>query len=243
MRMLTFAKRNALEILRDPLNLFFGLGFPVVLILLLSIIQANIPVSLFEIDHLTPGVTVFGLSFMTMFSSVIIAKDRGSALLQRLYTTPLTPLDFILGYTLPMLPISLAQSMVCYAVALLLGLAPSVNILYALAMIIPVALLYIAMGLLFGSILTDKQAGAVCGSILTNLSAWLSGIWFDLDLVGGVFKKIAYALPFVHAVEMERALISGDFAGIFPHLWWVLGYTVVLLALAVLLFLRQMKKQ
>ncbi|MBR2446522.1 MAG: ABC transporter permease [Clostridia bacterium] len=243
MRMLTFAKRNALEILRDPLNLFFGLGFPVVLILLLSIIQANIPVSLFEIDHLTPGVTVFGLSFMTMFSSVIIAKDRGSALLQRLYTTPLTPLDFILGYTLPMLPISLAQSAVCYLVALPLGLTPSVNILYALAMIIPVALLFIAMGLLFGSILTDKQAGAVCGSILTNLSAWLSGIWFDLELVGGVFKKIAYALPFVHAVEMERALISGDFAGIFPHLWWVLGYTAVLLALAVLLFLRQMKKQ
>lgn len=243
MRMLTFAKRNALEILRDPLNLFFGLGFPVVLILLLSIIQANIPVSLFEIDHLTPGVTVFGLSFMTMFSSVIIAKDRGSALLQRLYTTPLTPLDFILGYTLPMLPISLAQSAVCYLVALPLGLTPSVNILYALAMIIPVALLYIAMGLLFGSILTDKQAGAVCGSILTNLSAWLSGIWFDLELVGGVFKKIAYALPFVHAVEMERALIAGDLAGIFPHLLWVLGYTVVLIALAVLLFLRQMKKQ
>ncbi len=243
MRMLTFAKRNALEILRDPLNLFFGLGFPLVLILLLSIIQANIPVSLFEIDHLTPGVTVFGLSFMTMFSSVIIAKDRGSALLQRLYTTPLTPLDFILGYTLPMLPLSLAQSAICYAVALLLGLTPSVNILYALAMIIPVALLYIAMGLLFGSILTDKQAGAVCGSLLTNLSAWLSGIWFDLELVGGVFKKIAYALPFVHAVEMERAIIAGDFAGIFPHLWWVLGYTAVLMVLAVLLFLRQMKKQ
>ncbi len=243
MRMLTFAKRNALEILRDPLNLFFGLGFPVVLILLLSIIQANIPVSLFEIDHLTPGVTVFGLSFMTMFSSVIIAKDRGSALLQRLYTTPLTPMDFILGYTLPMLPISLAQSAVCYLVALPLGLTPSVNILYALAMIIPTALLYIAMGLLFGSILTDKQAGAVCGSLLTNLSAWLSGIWFDLELVGGVFKTIAYALPFVHAVEMERALIAGDFAGIFPHLWWVLGYTAVLLVLAVLLFLRQMKKQ
>ena len=243
MRMLTFAKRNALEILRDPLNLFFGLGFPVVLILLLSIIQANIPVSLFEINHLTPGVTVFGLSFMTMFSSVIIAKDRGSALLQRLYTTPLTPLDFILGYTLPMLPISLAQSVVCYLVALPLGLNPSVNVLYALAMILPVALLYIAMGLLFGSILTDKQAGAVCGSILTNLSAWLSGIWFDLELVGGVFKKIAYALPFVHAVEMERAIIAGDFAGIFPHLWWVLGYTAVLLTLAVLLFLRQMRKQ
>ena len=97
--MLTFAKRNAKEILRDPLNLGFGLGFPLVLILMLSAIQANVPVSLFEIDHLTPGITVFGLSFMTLFSATILAKDRGSALLQRLYTTPLTPVDFILAYT------------------------------------------------------------------------------------------------------------------------------------------------
>ena len=70
MRMLTFAGRNTKEILRDPLNLFFGLGFPLVLIFLLSAIQANIPVALFEIQHLTPGITVFGLSFMTLFSSV-----------------------------------------------------------------------------------------------------------------------------------------------------------------------------
>lgn len=243
MRMLSFAKRNALEILRDLLNLSFGLGFPLVLILLLTIIQANIPVSLFEIDHLTPGVTVFGLSFMTLFSATLIAKDRGSALLQRLYTTPLTPVDFILGYTLPILPIAVAQSMVCYAVALLLGLTPSVNILLALVLIVPVSLFFIALGLLFGSILTDKQAGGICGALLTNLSAWLSGIWFDLELVGGAFKKIAYALPFVHAVEMERAVIAGNFGEILPHLLWVLGYTAGALVVAILLFLRQMKKQ
>ena len=109
MRMLAFAQRNTKEILRDPLNLLFGLGFPLVLILLLSAIQANIPVALFEIRHLTPGITVFGLAFMTLFSATIIAKDRSSALLQRLYTTPLTSLDFILGYTLPILPIAVAQ--------------------------------------------------------------------------------------------------------------------------------------
>ena len=243
MRMLTFAKRNIKEILRDPLNLFFGLGFPLVLILLLSLIQANIPVPLFEIDHLTPGVTVFGLSFMTLFSATLIAKDRGSALLQRLYTTPMTPVDFILGYTLPILPVALAQGAICYAVALLLGLTPSLNILLALLMILPVALLFIALGLLFGSILTDKQAGGICGALLTNLSAWLSGIWFDLDLVGGVLKKIAYALPFVHAVEMERAVIAGNFGEILPHLLWVLGYAAICMLAAILLFLRQMKKQ
>ena len=243
MKMLAFASRNTKEILRDPLNLCFGLGFPLVLILLLSAIQANIPVPLFEIQHLTPGVTVFGLSFMTLFAAVIISKDRGSSFLQRLYTTPLTPLDFILGYTLPMLPIALGQSVICYIAALILGLELSVNILYALLFIIPVSLFFIALGLLFGSILNDKAVGGVCGALLTNLSAWLSGIWFDLELVGGAFKSIAYALPFVHAVELERVVLRGDFADIFGHLLWVLAYTLVCVALAVFLFLRQMRKQ
>ena len=243
MRMLTFAGRNTKEILRDPLNLFFGLGFPLVLILLLSAIQANIPAKLFEIQHLTPGITVFGLSFMTLFSATIIAKDRGSSLLQRLYTTPLTPMDFILGYTLPIIPIAIAQCAVGYIAAIILGLSITANILYAIVFIIPTSILYIALGLLFGSVLNDKQVGGICGALLTNLSAWLSGVWFDLDLVGGAFKKISYTLPFVHAVDMERAVLAGNFAGVFPHIWWVLGYAAILLILAVLLFLRQMRKQ
>lgn len=243
MRMLTFATRNAKEIVRDPLNLCFGLGFPLVLILLLSAIQASIPVSLFEIQHLTPGITVFGLSFMTLFSATMIAKDRASALLQRLYTTPLTPLDFILGYTLPILPIAVAQSVICYAVAIPLGLDVTVHVLYAVLSIVPISLLFVGLGLLFGSILNDKQVGGVCGALLTNLSAWLSGIWFDLELVGGAFQKIAYVLPFVHAVEMERAILSGNGSAALPHLVWVLAWAVIVLALAVLLFLRQTRRQ
>ena len=243
MRMLTFAGRNTKEILRDPLNLAFMFGFPLVLLLLLSAIQANIPVALFEIAHLAPGITVFGLSFMTLFSATIIAKDRGSSLLQRLYTTPLTPVDFILGYTLPMIPIAVLQCLTCYLAAFFLKLPVTVSVLYAVVMIIPVSFLYIALGLLCGSVFNDKQVGGICGALLTNLAAWVSGIWFDLDLVGGAFQKIAYALPFVHAVDMERAALAGDLAGIFPHLWWVLGYGIALLALAILLFLRQMKKQ
>ena len=243
MKMLTFAGRNAKEILRDPLTLFFGLGFPLVLLLLMSAIQANIPVELFAIAHLAPGITIFGLSFMTLFSATIIAKDRSSSLLQRLYTTPMKPSDFILGYTLPILPIALAQSVICYLVALPLGLTPSINILYAILFILPISLLFIALGLLFGSILNDKQVGGICGALLTNLSAWLSGIWFDLELVGGTFQKIANLLPFVHAVELERHILAGNFSQILPHLGWVLGYGIVCLALAILLFLRQMKKQ
>ncbi len=242
MKMISFANRNSKEIIRDPLTLLFGLGFPIVLLLLLSAIQASIPVPLFEIEHLTPGIVVFGLSFMTLFSGSLIAKDRSSSLLQRLYTTPLTSIDFILGYTLPILPFAVAQGAVCYAVAMLLGLEPSLNLLLSVLFILPISLLYVSLGLLFGSILNDKQVGGICGALLTNLSAWLSGTWFDLELVGGTFKSIAYVLPFVHAVDLERAVLSGEFYSAFPHLLWVLGYALVSLAAAVILFLRQMKR-
>ena len=243
MRLFTFTKRSFLEIIRDPLNLSFLFGFPIVLLLLLSAIQANIPVEMFAIAHLAPGIAVFGLSFMTLFSATLIAKDRQSSFMHRLYTTPMTPVDFILGYTLPLIPIALVEGLATYLFAIILKLEVSINILASILFIIPVALLYIGLGLLCGSIFNDKQVGGICGALLTNLSAWLSGIWFDLDLVGGAFKKVAYALPFVHSVEMQRAIIAGNYSNIWQHLWWVLGYALVILALAVFVYLRQMKKQ
>lgn len=243
MKMLTFAGRNTKEIVRDPLTAGFALGFPLALLLLLSAIQANIPVSLFEIQRLTPGITVFGLSFMTLFSATLIAKDRESALLQRLYTTPLTAWDFILGYTLPILPIVLGQCVICYAAALLLGLKFTIGILYATVWILPVSLFFVALGLLCGSVMSVKQVGGICGALLTNLAAWLSGVWFDLDLVGGAFRKIAETLPFVHAVELERAALDGRFGDLFPHIYWILGYGAAAMLAAVWLFLRQMKRQ
>lgn len=243
MRMLTFAKRNAKEILRDPLNLGFGLGFPLVLLVLLSALQRNIPVSLFEIDTLTPGITVFGLSFMTLFSATLVAKDRESAFLQRLYTTPLKGFEFIIGYMLPILPIALAQTVICYMFAIPLGLTVSANIIYAVIGIIPMAVFNIALGLLCGSIFGVKQVGGICGALLTNLSAWLSGVWFDLKLVGGFFEKLANALPFFRAAEAEKALFGGNSELAFSHILPIIIYCISITAVAVFFFLKQMKKQ
>ena len=241
MKTLNFAKRTAKEILRDPLTMAFGLGFPVVLLLLLSAIQANIPVPMFEIQTLAPGMTVFGLSFMTLFSATLVAKDRESALLQRLYATPMTGWNFILGYMLPMLPIAFAQGVCCFLVGALLGLKLTVNILLAALFVVPISLFFIAMGLLLGSLLNQKQVGGICGALLTNLTAWFSGIWFDLDLVGGTFQKIANLLPFVHGVELEQAVAAGDIVAGLPHLLWVLCYGLVATALAVFVFFRKMR--
>ena len=243
MRTMTFAQRCAKEILRDPINLGFGLGFPLVLLFLLSSIQKNIPVSLFEINTLTPGITVFGLSFLTLFSATLIARDRESAFLQRLYTTPLTGFDFIFGYMLPILPIAIGQTAICYLFAIPLGLTISPNVIYAIIGIIPMAIFNIALGLLCGSIFGVKQVGGICGALLTNLSAWLSGVWFDLKLVGGFFEKSANALPFVHAAEFEKALFNGEFTVAFTHLFPIILYSTAMTIIAVFCFLGQMKKQ
>lgn len=242
MRMITFANRTFKEIIRDPLTVAFGLGFPLVVLLLLTAIQANVPVDLFELDKLTPGICVFGLSFVSLFSAMLISKDRETSLQRRLFTTPLTAADFLLGYSLPMLPISVLQSVICYIAALILGLKPTVGILWALLFLLPAALLYIAIGLLCGSLLTDKQVGGICGALLTNLTAWLSGVWFDVSLMGKIFKNIADALPFIHAVELERAALAGDISAAVHELPIVLGYAVILSAVGIAVFTKKMKE-
>lgn len=243
MKMMTFARRCAKEILRDPINLCLGFGFPLVLLILLSALQANIPVDLFEIDTLTPGITIFGLSFITLFSATLIAKDRESAFLQRLYTTPLSGMDFILGYMLPLLPIAVGQTVACYLFAIPLGLTVHIHIVYAVIGILPMAIFNIALGLLCGSVLGSKQVGGICGALLTNLSAWLSGVWFDLKLVGGVFEGIANVLPFLHGAELEKALFNGNLEEASVHILPVLLYSALATVAAVICFLRQMKKQ
>jgi len=241
MRMTIFASRTAKEIIRDPLAVVFGIGFPVVLLLLLSAINSNIPNDLFNIEHLTPGVAVFGLSFMSLFSAQLISKDRASSFLTRLFTTPLKASDYILGYALPLVPIAIAQGLVCYAVAVALGMKITVTIVAALVMLTPTSLIFIGIGLFCGTLFNEKAATAICGALLTNLTAWLSGTWFDLNLVGGAFKSIAYYLPFVHAVDMGRAAAVGEYAEMFPHFWWVLAYGGALVIIAVVTFRRGMK--
>jgi len=240
MKMIAFASRNFKEIIRDKLNIYFGIGFPVILLLLLSLIQSNIPVPLFEINILAPGISVFGLSFFSLFSGMLIAKDRTTSFIDRIFTSPMTESDFIIGYAFPVLPIAIFQMLFCYIFSIFLGLKISLNIFIAILLSIPCAVIFIALGLICGSVLSDKTVGGVCGAVLTNLSAWLSGTWFDLDLMGGGIKTFANLLPFSHGVNVARAAISGNFSGLFNDLLWTIGYAIALMIVAIIVFKRKM---
>ena len=240
MRKIAFARRNAREILRDPLSLGFGLGFPMILLALMTLIQRNVPVEIFQMESLLPGICAFGESFFALFSAQLISKDRSSALMMRLKNSPLRARDFILGYALPLLPMALLQGALCVIFALLLGLEPGWGIVRMLVSLLPGALVFIAMGLICGSLLTERQVGGVCGALLTNLSAWLSGAWFDLKLIGGGFEAFAYALPFANAVDAARGALAGRPAG--TALLVTCAYAAALCALAVVVFARRMRR-
>lgn len=232
MRMYVFAGRNMKEVFRDPLTLFFGAVFPLVLLFLLSAIQANIPVAMFEIDKLTPGIAAFGHSFLALFAGMLIAKDRTSALTLRLFASPLKKWEFIAGYALPMLPLAIIQALLCLLTGCIMGMRYD-HLVIALFALLPSAIVFIAIGLLVGCLLNDKQVGGICGALLTNLSAWLSGIWFDVSLVGGAFEKIADILPFSHSVKAAQLAVIGDISGMLPHMAIVSAYGLGLLLLAI----------
>ena len=239
MSMVLFARRNGQEILRDGVNLDFGLGFPLGLLCMLLAIGAGAPVEVFTVGSLTPGMMVFGFSFLALFSGQLIARDRASAFLTRLYTTPMAPKDFVLGYCLPLVPMALGQCLVVLAGALTWGLPFSGRALLLIPVSLPAAVFYIALGLLCGSLLSDRSVGGICGALVTNATALLSGAWFDLELVGRGFAQAARLLPFARAVDAGRALLAGE--AFWPDLLWVIGWAAVTLGLAVAVYSRKME--
>lgn len=244
MRTFLFAKRNTKEILRDHVNLFFSLGFPLVLLVLLSIINSAIPAeaknTLFEINNLAPGLAMFGSVFMALFAGMLLSKDRTSSFLMRLFTSPMTATDFILGYTLPMIFMTTAQASITLLLAGAFGLDINIYIICGIIMTILTSLLFVGTDLFFGSILNDKAVSGICGALLTNIAGWLSRVFIPIDIIGGTFKKITNILPFYHSVETIRMSLTGDFNHILPHLLIVTAYTVVIFALAIIVFNRKM---
>src|SRR5690625_1596728 len=242
MAVTAFATRNRKEILRDPLSIVFGIGFPLVILILLSFLQKSLPgmSDIFAIENFVPGIAVFGLTFISLFSGMLISGDRSSSYLMRLFTSPLSGIDYIIGYSYLLLPMAILQSAICFLTGVILGMPVSVNILFSIVALIPVAVLFISIGLMMGSVLSQKQMNGA-GAILTNSVLFLGGIMIPLNTIGGTFQTICNLLPFVHAVDLVQSVLSDNYSEVFQHLWWVLGYTAVIFILAVIFFKKKMK--
>jgi len=242
MRMRGLADRNLKEIIRDPISILLGLVMPLVFLMLFSSLNKRLPLELFSPSNLTPGIIIFGYGFFIMFSATLLAKDKQSAFLIRLYTTPLKPSDFIFSYILPFFPLLVLQTIVCMVAGVLFGAVFS-HLILATLLFLLIGLTCISLGVMLGALFTVNQVSGI-GSLLVTIISLLSGAWMDLKMVGGIFYKVGYALPFAHSVDATRAVLSGaSFSTITNNVIVMAIYAVVTTALAILAFQWNMRKK
>ena len=238
MRMLNFAKRNFKELIRDPLSLIFEIALPIFLLFIFQ--QFNLPDENYLIENFTPGIIIFGLSFITLFTATLISKDRTTSLLIRLGTSPMKSSDYILGYIVSIIPIILLQDVLFFITALLLGLSFSINIIYAILVSLVVSILFIAIGLLIGSLVSEKATGGL-GSVIVQLVAFTSGMYFSSELVGKAFNTICHILPFESCLNLIRGVLIGNSSVISTRNIIVFSvYTIVLLIVSIIVFKKRM---
>ena len=249
-RILAFSSRNIKELLRDPLSYIFCLGFPLVMLVIMSIVNQSIPaeanMTIFNIENLSAGIAMFGLSFVMLFTCLTVSKDRSGAFLTRLYASPMRSADFIAGYMLPVLVLALIQLVISFAASLLATVILGENtmniggVLLAIVMLLPVAIFFIAAGLLFGSLFNEKSAPGLC-SIIISLATILGGVFFDAESTGGIMLDVCNALPFFHAVKAARLAVALQLEDIGVHLLITLAYAVVFSVLASVVFRSKMR--
>ncbi len=241
MRFLRLADRNMKEVYRDPVSMLLGLVMPLVMLMLFTSIYKRQPMEMFSPQQLVPGVVIFGMAFTIMFSAMLLSKDKKNAFLIRLFTTPLKASDYIISYMAPFLPFALMQTIVVFVIGGFLG-AVYHNLLFVIFVILLTELICVSLGMILGSLLTENQvAGA--GSLLVTMIGLFCGAWMDLNMVGGIFQKIGYAIPFAHAVDVSRAALKDlPFSEYASSFWVVCIYAAVLFVMAILAFRHAMKR-
>ncbi len=247
-RILSFSKRNFLEIIRDPLSYIFCLGFPLIMLVVMTFVNDTIPketgMTIFRIDNLSGGIAVFGMTFLMMFMCLSVVQDRAGAFLIRLYATPMKSGDFISGYIFPMFILSIIQSAITFFASFVISLITDVEInvlgmCLAVISLIPTTIMFISLGLLFGTLFSEKAAPGLC-SIIISLGSFLGGIWFDVKGAGGIIEKVCTVLPFYHSVESARAAINLN-SDLIVHLLITAGYAAVITAVSVIVFKNKMR--
>lgn len=238
MRTLNFAKRNFKEIARDPLSLIFAVILPLFLLFIFQ--QFNIPNESYNLENFTPGIVVFGFSFITLFTAMLISKDRTTSLLIRLGISPMKPKDYILGYMLSIIPIILIQNILFFILAICLGLSFSINIIWAILASIIIAILFIGVGIIIGSISSEKASSGI-SSIVVQLVCFTSGMYFPREALGKVFGTICKYLPFESCVTILKGIMNNNLESIKErNVIIFVVYTIFILVISIMVFKKKM---
>ena len=192
------------------------------------------------VNFFAPGIAVFGLMILVSTAAEIIAGDREKGFLARMFTTPARPWDFILGYSLPFIPVLIISTLIYLGVGMALGLTVVGNLGHAFLIFFLIGLCSIGIGMIVGSLIKSESQAGISWIFIVPM-AMISGAWFSTEGMPAAVKSVAGALPFIHAIDGSRAIINGiSLSAIMSDLYWLVGWTVVLFAAGIVLFRRTM---
>jgi len=192
------------------------------------------------VNFYAPGIVVFGLMILISTAAEIIAGDREKGFLARMFTTPARPWDFILGYSLPFIPVLIISTFIYLGVGMALGLTVVGNLGHAFLIFFLIGLCAIGIGMIVGSLVKSESQAGVSWIFIVPI-AMISGTMFTVERMPSAIRSVAGALPFIHAVDASRAVLNGSsFSAIVLDLYWLIGWAVVLFAIGILLFRRTM---
>lgn len=245
MRILTLTGRNIKEILRDPLSLLFTLGFPLFMEVLFYLIFHKMT-SQFEMRYLAPGIVVFSQAFLTLFVGILISTDRSTSFLTRLYVSRAKSYEFVFAYAFAIVPVVAVQSVLFFLVGGILDHSIfGAGMIFAILLSFVTSLLFIAIGILLGSICNEKSVGGVSSIVIAGQSL-LSGMWFPIDGLNKGVTTFMNILPFRNASMLVQNTMNGIgdlFKDFFLPLIILVAYTIVAFVVAVLVFRAKMKSK
>ncbi|MCO1616122.1 ABC transporter permease [Micromonospora tulbaghiae] len=218
---------------REPLIVFFALGFPPLLLVIFGAIPAfREPDAdlggLRTIDLYVPIIVALSIAMFALNSLCqLLATYREKGVLRRMRTTPVKPAA-MLGAQLLM---STAMSVVTMLVALAIGRlafgvrlprqVPAYLTSYVLA-----AVTMFAIGLLVAALApSGKSAGAV-GTVLFFPVVFFAGLWLPRDSMPGVLRTISDFTPLGAGVQSLQDATAGQWPQVL-HVAVMLGWTIV----------------
>lgn len=188
------------------------------------------------IDFLLPGIVALAIMQMSIFSTAFVFVDyKEKGILKRLLATPMKPHQFVTANVITRLLVAIAQAAILVAVGVL---AFKAHVIGSYWLLLPSVILggvmFLGMGFAISGLAKTVEAVPAIANLVVFPMLFLGGTFFPLDIMPTWLQSIVQYLPLTYLSDALRSVMteSASFTAISHDLFWMLGWSAVLVFLA-----------
>jgi ABC-2 type transport system permease protein len=221
--------------LRDRVSLAWAIVFPLALLLALGF---AFPTSSYQ-RQLLVGMLTLSVMFFSLYGIAFESlAQRNQGVYKLLRATPYNTLTFVINLTLARGVVALLSSTLVAVVGVLVfRIAISIStVLLLVPVLILATLCFTFVGLIIGNLSQTETQVAGLNNFVTLPMIFASEAFYSLAAAPAWVHTLSQVFPLSHVLDAIRVALAGSASGAVIPLLFVLGYTVLALALAVLTF-------